>query len=168
VTWVKLDDNFPSNPKVVDLEDAAFRLYVEGLCYCAANLTDGRLTAGALRRLCGSPSAAELVSAGLWLVTEAGYEVKDYLKYNPSREKVEAERDKAAARKLQWKERATERRSERVANGVRNTHPDPIPSRPEGRGDGGVATQEMPSPEAVKANVPHVQAVRSHLQAVAE
>ncbi len=87
MTWVKLDDTFPTNQKVDALTADAFRLYVEALCHCAANLTDGQVTRTALRRLWdGDP--AELVDAGLWTASEDGYVVNDYLEFNPSRAEV--------------------------------------------------------------------------------
>ncbi len=41
MSWIKLDDALPSNRKIKDLSDRAFRLYVYGLCYCGRDLTDG-------------------------------------------------------------------------------------------------------------------------------
>lgn len=90
--WAKLDDRFPDHPKVVALSDRAFRAYVTALCYCAAHLTDGAFPATVGRRLAGVKGTKELLSAGLWLEQPGGYEVHDYLVYNPSREEVEAKR----------------------------------------------------------------------------
>ena len=66
-TYIRLHDGMPDHPKVVGLTDAAFRLYVEALCWCSRHLTDGVVTAAALRRLGGwSPEAVvELAAAGL-------------------------------------------------------------------------------------------------------
>lgn len=49
MAWVKLDDGFFRNPKVVSVGKDAKFLYVAALCYCGANITDGRIPAGALR-----------------------------------------------------------------------------------------------------------------------
>ena len=172
MTWVKLDDNFPGNDKVLAIGADAFRLYVEGLCHSARHLTDGFVSNGALSRLWTPSIAPELVTAGLWAVVDGGYVINDYLEFNPSREKVETEREKAAERKAKW----AERRSERVANGVRNasrdaggTLPRPDPTRPEGIGVGeSVETEALPSPEIVKAQVPKVREIRGLLKAVGE
>jgi hypothetical protein len=93
-TWIKLLDTFPEHPDVLDLTDAAFRAYVEALCYCSRNLTDGDMTAAAvLRRLGVRPKvAAELVAAGLWEQTPTGFAVVNYLKHQRTREQIERER----------------------------------------------------------------------------
>lgn len=92
MTWVKLDDHFDENPKVYGLTDSAFRLYVKSLCWCARKESDGRIP-HAVGRAMGSPRAVkELVGAGLWLSAETGFEVKDFLAYNPSHAQLEAKR----------------------------------------------------------------------------
>jgi hypothetical protein len=47
--WVKLDDRFFTNPKVIGAGRDARDLYLAGLCYCAAELTDGFVPANAKR-----------------------------------------------------------------------------------------------------------------------
>ncbi len=91
MSWAKLDDGLPNNPKVEGLSDRAFRLYVGSICYCARNFTGGALTAKATRIVCAEAAAlkkhvGELHDAGLWDRTGDGYLVHDYLKYNPSTE----------------------------------------------------------------------------------
>jgi hypothetical protein len=39
--WAKFDDRYPWHRKVRPLSDAAFRLDVSAICWCAENLTDG-------------------------------------------------------------------------------------------------------------------------------
>lgn len=98
MTWVKLDDQFDENLKVLGLSDSGFRLYVTLLCYCARKETDGRFSL-AIAKSFGSPrSIKELVSAGLWLEAGVGLEVKDYLSYNPSHAQLEAERARVRGR----------------------------------------------------------------------
>lgn len=131
--WVKLDDNFPSNDKVLSIGADAFRLYVEGLCHCGRNLTDGFVSAPALARLWAPEQADALVDAGLWAEVDGGYEVNDYLEFNPSREQVERER--AAARDRQSRRRSR-RDTHRDSQGDtdrdsrRESH-DPVPTRPD-------------------------------------
>jgi hypothetical protein len=48
MTWVRLDDQFPDHPKVVNLSDRAFRLHVWGICYSARFLTDGLIQRDAI------------------------------------------------------------------------------------------------------------------------
>ena len=92
MTWVKLDDNFPTHPRVVGLSDRTFRTHVTALCYCAKYLTDGHVPTSALRAIGPRRSAVELEEAGLWSKTDHGWMIRDFLDYNPSREDVETQR----------------------------------------------------------------------------
>lgn len=107
--WVKLDDRFPSHRKVALLPDRAFRLHVSAICWCAENLTDGRIAERELpliAKVRGIKSAAkELETAGLWDRIEGGWEIHDYLDYNPSREQVLAERKKNAERQERFRKK---------------------------------------------------------------
>ncbi|WP_158920633.1 hypothetical protein [Streptomyces sp. NBRC 109706] len=118
--WVRLDDRFPSHRKVALLSDRAFRLYVSGLCWCSENLTEGRIATRELNlisRVRGAKTAAaELEKAGLWDRTDDGWEVHDYLEYNPDRARVKADREANAARQKAWRERKkAEREAKRAA-----------------------------------------------------
>lgn len=96
--WVKLDDRFPDHPKVVDLSDRAFRAHVTLLCYCAEHETDGIVKTTVAHRAAGIKGTRELVDAGVWHEVEAGYEIHDFLAYNPSRaETQERRRSKSVA-----------------------------------------------------------------------
>jgi 5-methylcytosine-specific restriction endonuclease McrA len=98
-TWIKLLDTFPEHPDVLDLTDAAFRAYVEALCYCSRNLTDGAMTDAAVRRLGIRPKVtAELVDAGLWARSSDGYVVVNYTKHQRSRDEVETLRERGTRR----------------------------------------------------------------------
>jgi hypothetical protein len=104
-TWIKLLDTFPEHPDVLDLTNTAFRAYVEALCYCSRNLTDGAMTDAAVRRLGIRPKVtAELVQAGLWSPTVAGFEVVNYTKHQRTKAQVEGE--KASNRLRQQRHRA--------------------------------------------------------------
>lgn len=82
----------------------------------------------------------ELVDAGLWEAVEEGWELHDFLDYQPSKAQVTADRKKTAERQRRWRERHSETRDDSVSNGRSNgvtnggsnaapTRPDP--SRPE-------------------------------------
>ena len=95
--WANFDDQFASHPKIVPLSDAAFRLHVSGICYCAKHLTDGLIGAEAvptLRPRFRPTMLAELVDRGLWLQHGDVYEIRDYLDWNRSKEQVESERNR--------------------------------------------------------------------------
>ena len=95
MSWVKLDDGFPDHPKALGLSDAAFRAYIEGLCYSARFLTDGLLLLPIARRFANAKALSQLADASLWEAVSTGWQIHDYLAYNPSREKVLAEREAA-------------------------------------------------------------------------
>jgi hypothetical protein len=83
VGWVRLDDGFPRNPKVLGLSDRAFRASIEAMCYAAEYDTDGILPGSYLRGV--RPSVMrELIEAGLWDEEHGLISVHDYLAYNPS------------------------------------------------------------------------------------
>jgi len=83
---------------------------------------------------------AELVEAGLWEVTDNGWELHDFLDYQPSKAQVTADRKKTAERQKRWRERHSETRDDSVSNGRSNGVTNggsnaapsrPVPSRPE-------------------------------------
>lgn len=103
MTWVRIDDGFTDHPKVVQAGPIAGWLYVCGLTYASRYLTDGFLSYGTVRRLCAEIKRPEvvaqtLVQCGLWEAADGGYQIHDYLTYNPSADKVRAERDATARR----------------------------------------------------------------------
>lgn len=150
MVWVKLDDRFTENRKVVELSDRAFRLHVTALCYASRELTDGAVSENAALRICdGTRKAiADLIAAGLWRRAVAGgYLIHDFLKYNPTAEDVEeARRQRSAAGKKGAKRRwggdgggdsdrhnasHSDRHSPSMANGKQNECPVPVPEEEE-------------------------------------
>lgn len=104
MAWLKLDDGFAEHPKIDPLSARAFRLHVTALCLVARKLTDGHVTAKdaqVCRLLAGANKAnvAELEQAGLWETVGDGWLIRDYLDYNPSAERVKAERERWAESK---------------------------------------------------------------------
>jgi hypothetical protein len=106
--WAKFDDRYPWHRKVRPLSDAAFRLDVSAVCWCAENLTDGLIEPEHLTLVSDvkrpSKAAAELVKTGRWHgaghdcpscpdVSPGAYVIHDYLDFNPTREKVEKDRE---------------------------------------------------------------------------
>ncbi len=103
MTWVKLDDQFFRHPKARSAGKDGRLLYVTGLAYCTANLTDGLIHQDALPLVAAEAevrpgTARRLVEVGLWEEVDGGYQVHDYLDYQPSAEKVRAERTAAKER----------------------------------------------------------------------
>lgn len=130
MTWIKLDDQFSDHPKVAALSDRAFRLYVQGLCYASRYLTDGLLTSASLLVIRAKPAAlAELMDAGLWESShDEAVTIHDYLKYNPSRSKVEANREAVRGRVTKHRGGDCNTVTGPVTTSVSNAAP--VPSRP--------------------------------------
>lgn len=102
MSWVKLDDQFFMNPKSLAAGKDGRELYLAGLCYCAAQLTDGFIATAALPVVAASAgvklsTARKLEQVGLWEESIGGFRVHDYLNYNPRATEVRALREKKAA-----------------------------------------------------------------------
>ena len=88
--WVRLDQGFPDNQKVIGLSDAAFRLFIKSLCWSARNGTDGAIKKPVALALGAKPrTLAELVNAGLFDAIGHDYAIHDYLEHQESAEQVE-------------------------------------------------------------------------------
>jgi hypothetical protein len=135
MAWVRLDDTFPEHPKIDAAGGDAAWLHVCALSYCNRNETDGYVPRERITKLSDRKQpyrlAARLVAVGLWDVAVDGWQIHDYLDFQPSKAKLQAERDAA-------KERMREaRRSRNVRPNVTRssgevrltpTRPDPTPS----------------------------------------
>lgn len=125
MTWVKLDDQFFTHPKALAAGKDGRALFIAGLCYSSAHLTDGTIPKPALSIVAAmahvkQSSARQVVAAGLWEEHDDRYVVHDYLDHQTSRERVEAERGRAKQRKDRFKERQKERQQNGGGNAVRN------------------------------------------------
>lgn len=97
--WANLDDQFPKHPKVLPISDAAFRLHVSGICYCAQYETNGLIATEMVPLLVPRYKAKTLeeLTGGrrpLWLPHAEGYEIHDFLEWNRSKEQIDAERER--------------------------------------------------------------------------
>lgn len=138
MAWVRLDDQFPDHPKVLGLSDQAFRLHVTALCYCSAQLTDGRVTALLTRRLTwfvtdSNAVTNELVTSGLWEQDGEDFIIHDYLEYNPSAKQVKAARKANADRQKRHRTHSNGG-SNALRNALVTAPPSPSPSPSEERG----------------------------------
>ena len=116
MTWVKLDDGFNSHPKILQAGNGAAGLFARAMSFSGQHLTDGfvpdQFIAGAIAaETCpechapiGGHQADACDSTHLWTRTDGGVLIPDWADFNPTREKVEAERK--AARERQEKSRA--------------------------------------------------------------
>src|SRR4051794_16410568 len=95
MAWI--DDRIWCHPKVVNVSDAAYRAFVNGIAYPTGFSTRGRLSGGQ-QRIIGSTDAikAELVEAGLWDVEgDDGVAIHDWDEHNSKRDaRREADRER--------------------------------------------------------------------------
>lgn len=154
MTWLKLDDMFAWHRKIRRLSDGAFRLHVTAMNMSARDGLDGFITHEDLDDMPSIKSAdkraTELVLRGLWVPTPDGWEIHDFLEYNPSRAQVQAQQKATRERKARWDakrrgeidptpdEDDPEDDDERGGNGVTHatgtagvTVPRPDPTRPD-------------------------------------
>lgn len=97
MTWARLDDSFPDHPKILGISDRAFRVHVSAICLSARLRSDGLVATASQKQLRATPKVVrELLDAGLWEDAEGGFIIHDYLKYNPSRESIEAKSEARA------------------------------------------------------------------------
>ena len=79
MTWLWISDTLPEDPRLLEAGAKAFAVHVAGLCYCARQLTDGRIPTLAAQHLLSVSdigSAIEaLVKVGLWTATDDGYRI---------------------------------------------------------------------------------------------
>jgi len=106
--WFKVDDGFATSEPVMRVK-RRYRASVIGLwtlsgTWCAKELTDGRVPFHMIDELaCTTAQADQLVGCGLWADHPEGYVFIGWEKYQPTRAKVEAERQKETERKANYR-----------------------------------------------------------------
>lgn len=109
MAYVRIDDGAMSHPKILELSDKAFRLWVWGLCYAQMHLTDGYIPRKALpARWKAATGALMKPNPILWEPAEGGFQVHDYCVWNDS--KVRVEKNRKDARERIAKKRGDDRR----------------------------------------------------------
>lgn len=156
MAWVKLDDQFYMNPKVLAAGPQAVALHIAAMCWVGGQLTDGAIPRTTLPLLLGQAGVGartvdRLVAEGLWEPTASGWTIHNWLEWNPPAEQVRAER---AAGKVRA-EKSRRRRAEDAAN-AHGTCSDPspspsVPSEPHG-GSRFADGQTRPAPIPVRDN----------------
>lgn len=149
MSWIRLDDQFTDHPKVVSAGPLAGWLHVCALVYCGRYLTDGFIPHGQVPKMADWTGIAlvppdnslasagsnvdwrqlvqRLVGVGLWVAVDGGYQIHDYLEYNPSREEalqiIETRRRVGRIGGLRSQESKTQ------ATAKQNSTPSPSPSK---------------------------------------
>jgi hypothetical protein len=111
MSWIKLDDQFSTNDKVLAAGKDGRELHISALCHCGRNLTDGFVDGRMVRQLAAmfevydwQEAVESLLSVGLWEEVENGYQIHAYLKHNPAAASVQAKRAESAERQRIWRE----------------------------------------------------------------
>jgi hypothetical protein len=127
--WIKVDDSFYDNDKMLAAGSIGRDLYWHGMGFCNRNLTDGLIPkaraltlvdfsesavlvggGGVDGQACAPIAVQRLLEAGLWHQDghdcescvqpgERHYVVHDYLDYQPSREQVKGDRETVRAKR---------------------------------------------------------------------
>lgn len=98
--WVRLDTQFASNPKMLELTTtkrwrAAF-VYVASLAYAGQQGTDGYIPDTCLPFIHATrPDADALVSVGLWNLSHAGWEINGWDEFQVSDDATRKRRERA-------------------------------------------------------------------------
>lgn len=176
--WANIDDQFHAHRKAKRAwkSPRALGLHLLAMSYCAGMLTDGFVDDEFVEEKI--PRAGErkattdaLVAAGLWERVDEGWQIHDWLEYNPSRSSIEDKRAKDRARKRGGVRKDSARNPDGVgedsapharARGVDGSGVDGIPPSPETREsqqDGARATgkvDQLTPPRELAAEHPEV------------
>lgn len=98
--WVRLDTQFASNPKVLELvADKRFKAafaYICSLGYSGVHGTDGYLPASCLPFIHATKTdATQLVEVGLWVPAPGGWEINGWTDFQESSEETQRRKERA-------------------------------------------------------------------------
>lgn len=131
--WVRLTDDWYDDEDLIEAGPAAMLLWPVLISWSLRNLQDGKVPSGQVRRLVDwtelgidpAPVIASLVAVGRLQEIAGGYLIVNFLKYQPSKEKVLADREKDRQRKAAGRsDPPPDVRPESVRN---PSLPDPVP-----------------------------------------
>lgn len=98
--WVRLDTQFPTNPKVLQLvankdHKTAF-VYLCSLAYSGCHQTDGYLPSTCLPFIHASHAdAKKLVDVGFWIPSPGGWDINGWHEFQVSSEENQRRRERA-------------------------------------------------------------------------
>lgn len=90
--WFRLDDGFHGHPKVRRAGNGAVGLWVRCATYSAQYGLDGAVPTEVAEDYGTGREAAAVTRAALWVPSDDGYRIPDFLEYNPSAAEVAAGR----------------------------------------------------------------------------
>ena len=160
MAWVRFDDGFFRHPKVVAAGRDARDMYTSSIFYANQNLTDGFVPEGALRIIAAdagvsshSKAVKALLREGLWLETDGGYQIHDYLDYQVSAASVTEKQTANRRRQQDWRDKNRNAQSNggsnAKSNAVTNT---PVTGTDKDKYKNNVISDEItPTPKPPKA-----------------
>lgn len=99
--FAKFAIDFPGSPKIAPLSDAAFRAFVEAVCYSREYRTDGFIPAGVARKQWSDDALAELSTnhpeRPTLVAVEGGWSLHDFADHQMTNADIEAKRRAGAA-----------------------------------------------------------------------
>lgn len=119
MTWAKFSDDTPDDALIAQCSDAAFRLWFDAHCHCAAKLTDGMITQRDIAWILnGRPVsiADELVALGLWATNSQGWQIVGYTDVQSSRAEILTGRENARQRQHRFRNHKAGDHSDCVAS----------------------------------------------------
>lgn len=136
MAWFKVDDQLHSHPKARRAGLESMGLWLLAGSHCMSYLTDGFVEAWFVESWPdGRACAQRLVTHGLWLEVEGGWQFHDWAEFQPTRESVQADRDAAAERMRRVRANKKARSGEQAENvresfapGSASPSPSPSPS----------------------------------------
>ena len=107
MTWARLDDKFDSHRKTMrawKLNRASVGLHIMAITYTCGHELDGMVDPEFVETKLPKPAERKkaieaLLSAGLWEACGDGWQIHDFLDYNPSSADLKTKRAAEAARK---------------------------------------------------------------------
>jgi hypothetical protein len=92
MVWFKVDDRFHQHPKVRTAGNAAIGLWIRCGTYCSQYETDGFVPRNVADSYGTRVQIDKLIRAGLWVPVNGGWQMSDYLDYNPSHQVLDQKR----------------------------------------------------------------------------
>lgn len=103
--WFKVDDTLAFHAKTVAAGNSAMGLWVRAGAWSMQTLSDGFVPTPIARQLGTAREASRLVAAGLWQEKDDGYLFHEWTQRQPSRAKVQSDRQASAERLRKWREK---------------------------------------------------------------